>query len=169
MLLFDLGLYSKVYSIAMCTAKAANMIRIGELSKLAKVSQDTLRFYEKNGLIQPSSRSQAGYRLYSRDDIQRIGFILSAKEVGFTLGEIHELLALEVTKDEASCHDVKQFVDDKIKTVNQRIKEMQKIKKSLQTLGSACCGGDEPATHCTILEALSEHSHGDQAPLGKAL
>ena len=143
------------------------MLKIGELAKLANVSQDTLRFYEKHGLIEPSSRSQAGYRLYSHDDVHRISFILSAKEVGFTLNEIHELLALEVTKDEKSCQDVKQFVDEKIKTVNQRIKEMQKIKKSLKTLSDACCGGDEPATHCTILEALGEHSHCEEHPIGK--
>ncbi len=144
------------------------MLKIGELSKLANISQDTLRFYEKNGLILPSSRNAAGYRLYSHEDVHRIGFILSAKEVGFTLSEIHELLALEVSKDRASCYDVKQFVDDKIKTVNQRIKEMQKIKKSLQALSSACCGGAEPATHCTILDALSEHNHCDEHTLGQS-
>lgn len=143
------------------------MLKIGELSKLANVSPDTLRFYEKHGLITPSTRSESGYRLYSHDAVQRIGFILSAKEVGFTLNEIHELLALEVTKDEASCHDVKQFVDEKIKTVNQRIREMQKIKQSLKTLSDACCGGDEPATHCTILEALGDHSDCEQHPIGK--
>lgn len=136
------------------------MLKIGELANLAKVSQDTLRFYEKHGLMQPSARSEAGYRLYSADDVHRIRFILSAKEVGFTLNEIHELLALQVTKDHKSCQDVKSFVDEKLKTVEQRIQEMEKIRKSLQTLSDACCGGDEPATHCTILEALSEHDTG---------
>ena len=132
-------------------------LKIGELAKLANISQDTLRFYEKHGLVQPSARSEAGYRLYSSEDVHRIRFILSAKEVGFTLKEIHELLALEVTRDEASCQDVKQFVDEKILTVEQRIQELQRIKQSLQSLSAACCGGDEPATHCTILDALGEH------------
>jgi MerR family Zn(II)-responsive transcriptional regulator of zntA len=134
-----------------------SMLKIGELAALAEVSTDTLRFYEKHGLMQPGSRSEAGYRLYSRDDVHRIRFILSAKNVGFTLNEIHELLALEVTKDEKSCSDVKYFVDEKLKTVAQRIRELQRIERSLQTLSDACCGGNEPATHCTILEALSEH------------
>lgn len=141
------------------------MLKIGELAKLAHISQDTLRFYEKHGLITPCTRSEAGYRLYSHDDVHRISFILSAKEVGFTLNEIHELLALEVTKDEQSCADVKQFVDRKITTINQRIRELQKIKKSLQTLSKACRGGDEPATHCTILEALTDHSNCKTHPL----
>lgn len=135
------------------------MLKIGELAKLANVSQDTLRFYEKNDLITPSARSEAGYRLYSHSDIHRISFILSAKEVGFTLSEIHELLALEVTKDEKSCQDVKRIVDEKIHTVKQRIIELQKIQHSLQSLSDACCGGDEPASYCTILEALNDHNY----------
>ena len=133
-------------------------LRIGELAKLVQVSQDTLRFYEKHGLLAPSMRSQAGYRLYSQADLERVGFILSAKRVGFTLNEIHDLLGLEVTKDEKSCEDVKRFVDEKLDNLNERIVEMQHIKKTLKTLSDACCGGAEPATHCTILEALNAQS-----------
>ncbi|HIG66850.1 MAG TPA: Zn(2+)-responsive transcriptional regulator [Porticoccaceae bacterium] len=134
------------------------MLKIGALASLTGVSRDTLRFYEKHGLITPGTRTVSGYRLYSKTDVYRISFILSAKEVGFTLNEIHQLLELEVTKDEKSCHDVKQFVDNKIQVVNQRLIEMKKIKQSLKTLSNACCGGDEPATHCTILGALSTHN-----------
>ena len=131
------------------------MLKIGELAKHAGISRDALRFYEKHGLIAPNTRTESGYRLYSKSDVVRISFILSAKEVGFTLNEIHQLLELEVTKDVKSCHDVKQFVDNKIQVVNQRLNEMKKIKQSLKTLSNACCGGNEPATHCTILGALS--------------
>ncbi|MAI16810.1 MAG: Zn(2+)-responsive transcriptional regulator [Gammaproteobacteria bacterium] len=130
-------------------------LRIGELARLVQVSQDTLRFYEKHGLLAPSLRSQAGYRLYSQADLERVGFILSAKRVGFTLNEIHDLLGLEVTKDDKSCEDVKRFVDEKLDNLNQRIGEMRHIQKTLKTLSDACCGGAEPATHCTILEALN--------------
>jgi len=132
------------------------MVKIGELAALAKVSRDTLRFYERHGLVTPTDRNDAGYRLYSASDVNRISFILSAKEVGFTLNEIHQLLELEVTKDEKSCQDVKQFVDTKITVINQRLADIKRIKQSLQILSNACCGGDEPATHCTILGALSE-------------
>ncbi|CAI8297969.1 MAG: HTH-type transcriptional regulator ZntR [Porticoccaceae bacterium UBA1117] len=131
------------------------MLKIGELAKHAGISRDALRFYEKHGLIAPNTRTESGYRLYSKSDVVRISFILSAKEVGFTLNEIHQLLELEVTKDVKSCQDVKQFVDNKIQVVNQRLNEMKKIKQSLKTLSNACCGGNEPATHCTILGALS--------------
>ena len=131
------------------------MLKIGALAECAGISRDTLRFYEKHGLIAPNTRTESGYRLYSKSDVVRISFILSAKEVGFTLNEIHQLLELEVTKDVKSCQDVKQFVDNKIQVVNQRLNEMKKIKQSLKTLSNACCGGNEPATHCTILGALS--------------
>ena len=131
------------------------MLKIGESAKHAGISRDALRFYEKHGLIAPNTRTESGYRLYSKTDVVRISFILSAKEVGFTLNEIHQLLELEVTKDVKSCQDVKQFVDNKIQVVNQRLNEMKKIKQSLKTLSNACCGGNEPATHCTILGALS--------------
>ena len=131
------------------------MLKIGELAELASISRDALRFYEKHGLVTPTARTDSGYRLYSKSDVLRISFILSAKEVGFTLNEIHQLLELEVTKDDKSCQDVKQFVDNKIQVVNQRLTEIKKIKQSLQTLSNACCGGDEPATDCTILGALS--------------
>ena len=134
------------------------MLKIGELAKHAGISRDALRFYEKHGLIAPNTRTESGYRLYSKSDVVRISFILSAKEVGFTLNEIHQLLELEVTKDVKSCQDVKQFVDNKIQVVNQRLNEMKKIKQSLKTLSNACCGGNEPATHCTILGALSVQS-----------
>lgn len=134
------------------------MLKIGELAELAGISRDALRFYEKHGLVTPTARTDSGYRLYSKSDVLRISFILSAKEVGFTLNEIHQLLELEVTKDKKSCQDVKEFVDNKIQVVNQRLIEMKKIKQSLKTLSVACCGGDEPATHCTILGALNTHN-----------
>ena len=132
------------------------MLKIGELASKTDVSHHTLRFYERQGLIAPAGRSDSGYRLYSDLDVDRVGFILSAKKVGFTLLEIQQLLELEITKDDKSCGDVKCFVDKKISAVNQRMLEMKRIKKSLQALSKACCGGSVPATQCTILEALSE-------------
>ncbi len=134
------------------------MLKIGELAQRTGISRDALRFYEKHGLITPSGRPDSGYRLYSKSDVLRISFILSAHEVGFTLNELHHPLTLEVTKDKKSCQDVKEFVDNKIQVVNQRLIEMKKIKQSLKTLSVACCGGDEPATHCTILGALNTHN-----------
>jgi MerR family Zn(II)-responsive transcriptional regulator of zntA len=118
--------------------ESKTMLKIDEHAALASVSRDTLRFYEKQGLIRPGERTDASYRLYTETDEHRISLIMSAKEVGFTRNEIHQLLKLEVTKDEKSCHDIKQFVDAKISIVNQRLAEIKRVKKSLQTLSNAC-------------------------------
>jgi MerR family Zn(II)-responsive transcriptional regulator of zntA len=134
----------------------ASMLKIGEIAGQAGVSVDALRYYEKQGLLKAGFRSEAGYRLYSEADLARLRFIISAKDVGFTLKEVLELLELEVTRDRASCEEVKQLVDSKLTKVESRISELGRIRASLRTLSDACCGGAEPATHCTILDALSE-------------
>ncbi|WP_105902252.1 Zn(2+)-responsive transcriptional regulator [Vibrio gangliei] len=130
------------------------MYKIGELAKLCGINNDTLRFYEKSGLLAPSSRSESGYRLYNEQDKQALLFILRAKKVGFNLSDIKELLEIEVDKASNSCSDVKQVVDAKLADVEQKLAELQQFQRSLQTLSSACCGGKGSAEQCTILEAL---------------
>ena len=85
--------------------------KIGELSKLTKISIDTIRYYEKMNLLNPTTRSDSGYRLYSKEDLQKIQFILRAKAVGFSLKEILELLSLNSNKENQTCEDVKQFAE----------------------------------------------------------
>ncbi|MCF1427337.1 MAG: Zn(2+)-responsive transcriptional regulator [Shewanella sp.] len=130
------------------------MYRIGELARLCKVKADTLRFYEKHGLLPPSMRTDSGYRLYTEQDANRLRFILRAKAVGFTLSEISELLSIELNKSEWACADVKGLVDDKLAQVEARIVQLTEFQTTLQTLSRACCGGSESAEHCSILEAL---------------
>ncbi|WOT06925.1 Zn(2+)-responsive transcriptional regulator [Shewanella youngdeokensis] len=130
------------------------MYRIGELAQLCEVKTDTLRFYEKHGLLSPSSRTDTGYRIYSDIDVERLRFILRAKAVGFTLAEISELLSIELDKSNWACADVKGLVDDKLASVEAKIAELNYFQLSLQRLSQACCGGPESAEHCSILEAL---------------
>lgn len=130
------------------------MYQIGELAKQCKVKVDTLRFYEKHGILVASSRSEAGYRLYNDNDVQKLQFILRAKSVGFTLSEISDLLPIELDKSNWTCTDVKSRVDSKLKLVTERISELNYFKLSLQTLSDNCCGSVESAEHCSILEAL---------------
>ncbi|RTR31336.1 Zn(2+)-responsive transcriptional regulator [Shewanella atlantica] len=134
------------------------MYRIGELAKLCEVKADTLRFYEKHGLLAPSSRSDSGYRLYNESDAERLRFILRAKAVGFTLAEITELLSIELDKSNWACADVKGLVDSKLAQVNEKISELNHFQVSLQRLSDACCGGPESAEHCSILEALESNT-----------
>ncbi|MCH1930808.1 Zn(2+)-responsive transcriptional regulator [Shewanella sp. A25] len=143
------------------------MYRIGELADLCEVKADTLRFYEKHGLLAPSSRTDSGYRVYTEDDAARLKFILRAKAVGFTLSEIGELLSIELDKSNWACADVKGMVDHKLAQVQAKIAELLHFQGSLQRLSDACCGGPRSAEYCSILEALessteevrAEHHH----------
>lgn len=130
------------------------MYRIGELARHFGVKADTLRFYEKEGLLAPSLRTAAGYRLYSEGDKSRLHFILRCKRVGFSLKDIEELLSLRVSGCEVTCREVKAVADAKLADVEERITELKRFRDSLKQLSDACCGGQESAEHCSILEAL---------------
>lgn len=134
------------------------MYRIGELAKLCKIKTDTLRFYDKQGLFAPSSRTESGYRIYTKKDAERLRFILKAKAIGFTLVEISELLSIELDKSNKACADVKCLVDLKLADINEKIEQLNYFKSALQQLSNACCGGLESAEHCSILEALESKS-----------
>lgn len=144
------------------------MYKIGELAQLCEIKTDTLRFYEKHGLLAPSSRTDAGYRIYTENDAARLRFILRAKAVGFTLNEITELLSIELDKSNWACADVKGLVDSKLEQVVARIAELNAFRSSLQNLSNACCGGPESAEHCSILDAL-ETEQGLEKPLIKGV
>ncbi len=134
------------------------MYRIGELAALCDVKADTLRFYEKHGLLAPSMRTESGYRVYTEADAARLKFILRAKSVGFALSEINELLSIELDKANWACADVKGMVDIKLRQVEAKMAELDKFRISLQQLSNACCGGPKSAEHCSILEALESNS-----------
>ncbi len=138
------------------------MYRIGELAQRYEVKTDTLRFYDKHGLLIPSSRSEAGYRIYTEADAQRLRFILRAKAIGFSLTDISELLSIELDKSNWACADVKGVVDIKLADVEAKIAELNYFKTSLQRLSDACCGGPESAEHCSILEALESNTSAIQ-------
>ena len=130
-------------------------MRIGELAKTCGVSVDTVRYYEKQGLMSSVHRSESGYRSYGHDAVDRLSFIHRAKNLGFTLNEIKELLTVSVSPEDYACSEVKQFTEEKLQQLEEKIRELQRIKYALQTLSDKCCGGDEPATQCSILDALS--------------
>ncbi|WP_394130208.1 Zn(2+)-responsive transcriptional regulator [Shewanella maritima] len=140
------------------------MYRIGELAKRCGIKSDTLRFYEKQGLLAPLHRSDSGYRVYSDDDEARLRFILRAKAVGFTLNEIAELLSIELDKSNWACADVKGLVDSKLLQVQTKIAELMQFSSSLQSLSDACCGGPDSAEHCSILEALESSDNMQVKP-----
>ncbi len=126
---------------------------IGQVAKKTGVGIETIRFYERRGLIDEPPRREAGYRQYSDDVIARIEFIRHAKELGFSLKEIQGLFALRVDQD-TSCAEVRQRSEAKIAQTEEKIRSLQRIKKALQKLVAAC-DGRGPTNECPILEALN--------------
>jgi MerR family Zn(II)-responsive transcriptional regulator of zntA len=134
--------------------KDKTTLKIGELAQATGISIEAIRFYESKGLLAARERSAGGYRLYSPDELAKLRFIRRAKMVGFRLEEIKELLELRLHPDEHTCLEVKQYTRHKIEELEQRISELARIKASLQRLHTACCGGDESALNCSILQLL---------------
>jgi MerR family mercuric resistance operon transcriptional regulator len=127
-------------------------LSIGQVARLAGLGVETVRFYERRGLLAAPERGASGYRQYSEDAVARLRFIRRAKELGFSLKEIHELIALRIDPY-ASCAEVKERAAAKIADIEVKIRDLQKISKALLRL-TASCPGRGPVQGCSILEAL---------------
>ncbi len=127
---------------------------IGEVATRSRVNIQTVRYYERRGLLPTPRRSTAGYRQYPEDVVPRIRFIKRAQELGFTLEEIAELLALRVLQGEA-CHEVSHRASAKVALVRQKLRELENLKRVLEGLVEAC-ERRAPTAECPILEALEE-------------
>lgn len=143
------------------------MLKISELAAQSGLSTHTLRFYEKHGLISASSRSEAGYRFYNEADVRRVEFVKTARNIGFSLEDIAQLLSIRVDKQSHSCQEVTDLTQNKLNEVNAKIDELQSMRGTLEILLDSCCGGPEKATHCSIMEALDEGEIRAQARGGK--
>lgn len=132
------------------------LLTIGEFSEQTNVPVDTLRYYEKIGLLKPEHRSLSGYRLYGEENLASCQFILSAKALGFSLDTIKTLLNIQIRKQDASCEDVKQFVQLQLSALDERLAELKKVRRAMSKLHESCCGGDEDVRFCSILKALEQ-------------
>jgi len=128
------------------------MLSTGQMASRAGVNIETIRFYERKGLLPPPQRATGGYRRYSPKDLKRLQFILTAKRHGFTLQEIKELLELRVSPT-STCAQVLQKAQEKIMVINQKLLELKRMKNALKAL-SAACHGTGPAGERPILEAF---------------
>ncbi len=129
-------------------------LKTGELAKQAGVNVETLRFYEREGLLAEPPRRASGYREYPPDTVQRIRFIQRAKELGFTLREIKGLLQLRVDPD-TTCAEVREQAAEKIADVKQKITDLKRIERALNKLMSTCRGSG-PTDDCPILKHLEK-------------
>ncbi len=125
---------------------------IGEVAKAAGVGVETVRFYERKGLIPDPSRRPSGYRAYPEAVVERIVFIRHAKELGFSLKEIGDLLSLRVARN-ANCARVKRRTEDKIRDLESKIRRLQRWRRTLRKLAEACDEGT-PTSECAILGAI---------------
>ena len=131
-----------------------NGLTIGKLAKMAGVTNDTVRFYERCGLIDPVGRSDSNYRIYHKDDADRLRFIRRAKELGFSLNEIKDLL--ELSHDpKATKGDIKARTEKKAANIRQKITDLSKILTALDHLVDIC-DGHGSAKECPILRSLNE-------------
>ncbi len=133
-------------------ARQQGMLNIGEAAKASGVSAKMIRHYESIGLIGAARRTGAGYRLYSAQDVQVLHFIHRGRELGFTLEQIGTLLALWQDKGRAS-KDVRALARRHIDELDEKIAQMQAMKRTLERLAKACHGDDRP--DCPILDDLS--------------
>jgi MerR family mercuric resistance operon transcriptional regulator len=125
---------------------------IGKVAKRAGIDIETIRFYEKEGLVDEPERNPSGYRQYPAETIKRILFIQRAKAIGFTLREIHDLLSIQ-EKPEACCGDLLSRAESKMAEIEAKINELQRMKNALQMLTTECVG-DNGLDNCPILDAL---------------
>jgi MerR family copper efflux transcriptional regulator len=127
-------------------------LTIGRLAREAGVNLETVRYYERRGLLPRPPRSSSGYRLFPAEAPRRLRFIRRAQELGFSLGEIRELLALRVSRASTSA-EVKARAEAKLADIEARIKSLKSMKKTLLKLTKVCVGCG-PIAECPILESL---------------
>ena len=125
---------------------------IGQLAQRAGVAIDTVRYYERSGMLAPAGRLASGYRRYGEAELKRLRFIRRAKALGFTLDEIRALLTLGA---ERSVAKVREAAEAKLADVSHRIAELERIRDGLATLVAACPGHGR-AEACPILNALND-------------
>ncbi len=128
-------------------------LTIGKVAKQAGIGVETIRFYERRGLLEEPPRNDSGYRQYPPEAVVKLRFIKKAKQLGFSLKEIEELIALR-HKQDATCGDIKAQAEERINNIEERIRDLSKMKEALVELTRQCSGNKGPVTECPILTAL---------------
>lgn len=126
--------------------------RISVFAEKCGVNKETIRYYEQKGLLQEPFRTNAGYRIYSDDNVKRVKFIKRFQDLGFTLNEIYKLLGV-VDNDEVRCRNMFEFASQKEKAVRKQIEDLKRIESMLLDLKRRCPDQKE-LHHCPIIESL---------------
>ena len=129
-------------------------MKIGDLAKAARTQSETIRYYERKGLLPEAARTASNYRAYDKSHVQRLAFIRHCRSLDMTLGEIATLLQFRDAPD-AGCAEVNALLDAHIGHVNQRIKELRALEKELKALRLLCVSSQQTAG-CGILSGLEK-------------
>jgi DNA-binding transcriptional MerR regulator len=132
-------------------------MRIGELARLAGINPRTLRYYESIGLLAPSSRTDAGYRIYTREDADRLAFIRRAQSVGLSLAEIAEVIALRDTGT-APCRHVRALAESKVSEIDARVAELRRLRADLVRLAEAAAEAETACARSSSICVAFEES-----------
>ncbi|MEH6652136.1 MAG: heavy metal-responsive transcriptional regulator [Motiliproteus sp.] len=133
-------------------------LKIGQVAAQAEISVETVRYYEKRGLLQSPHRSESDYREYSPQVLDTLALIARAKALGFSLTEVAELLQLQMTP-EIDRSQVKQVVSEKLQLVTQKLEQLQQLKTALEGL-SHSCDGHGSVDSCPIISFLKQGDEG---------
>jgi MerR family copper efflux transcriptional regulator len=136
-------------------------LSIGQVARRAGVGVETVRFYEREGLLEEPPRRPSGYRQYSEQVVEQLHFIKRAQKLGFSLKEISELLLLRVDT-QTSCDEVKQRTEAKLAEVERKMVELQRMRQALLQVHSLCTG-QGPTGRCPMLDALAQQEPPNQA------
>ncbi len=129
------------------------MLTIGQVAEQAGVNIETLRYYERKEILPPPKRSQSNYRVYTDETVRRVRFIKRAQQLGFSLVEIQELLALRATRD-ARCEEVRSRAEVKMLEIDAKIRALESIRAALGRLVGECASRRRSISECPILDAL---------------
>tara|TARA_Y100000815_G_scaffold66353_2_gene55560 strand:- start:1689 stop:2102 length:414 start_codon:yes stop_codon:yes gene_type:complete len=132
------------------------MFSIGEVSKRTSIKVPTIRYYEHMGLIAAPERSQGNQRRYDRDTLRRLEFIRHARELGFSLDDIRDLLRMSETTDTPSHEDIHRIAGEHLRSVRARIERLKRLESELARI--SCCKAGT-LSDCAVLETLSDHAH----------
>jgi DNA-binding transcriptional MerR regulator len=146
------------------------MLKIGEVAKLSGVGIEALRFYEKSGLLDKPSRTVSGYRVYSRDVLDRLAFIKQAQALGFSLDEIRRIIA-DARTGNSPCDEVREIVRRRLDELDERMREMRRYRKELaETLEEWDRLGRAPGHICGLIEGthLEHGAHKHKGKVGRS-
>lgn len=132
------------------------MLRIGQVARTTGLSVETIRYYERLGLIGEAARTPSGYRQFEPDVVRRLRFVQRAQALGFSLEEIRELLELRLSPA-ASATEVREKADAKLSEIEAKLSDLRRMRRALKELTRSCCGNG-PTSDCPILDALSSPS-----------